>query len=240
MKINKGDKDMKALIFASGAGTRFGKLTENKPKALLPINNKPLIGYILNELKLAGISEIYITVGYKNQMIKDTIGNYYEGINISYIDNPNWKKGNLQSLLVAEKYLNEKFILCMSDHIFNLNIVKKLLHHKSDKSVLLAVDKKKLQTNDDTKVLTLDDDLIVDIGKKVAGNCVDTGFFYCSTKVFDYAQEAAEANFFELSDCIRISAKNRDAEVVDINNLFWLDIDTPEDLQNYYLIKKKN
>jgi choline kinase len=228
---------MNALIFASGAGTRFDKLTKNQPKPLLPINEKPLISYILNGLNLASITKAYITLGYHGQMIKNKIGDTYQNIDITYIDNPYWKKGNLQSLIVAEQYMDERFILCMSDHVFDFNIVKKLLNKETDKSVVLAVDKKKVQTDDDTKVLTIEDDLIHDIGKKVNGNCVDTGFFYCSPKVFDYAKEAAKKNAFELSDCIRLSAKNRDAEIMDINGLFWLDIDTPEDLKKYYSLK---
>jgi choline kinase len=230
---------MNALIFASGAGTRFDKLTKNIPKPLLPIYEKPLISYILNGLNLAGITKAYITLGYQGQMIKDKIGDTYQDMSILYIDNPNWRNGNLQSLLVAEQYMDKRFILCMSDHIFDFNIVKKLLNKRTNKSVVLAVDKKKLQNDDDTKVLVIEDDLIYDIGKKVNGNCVDTGFFYCSTKVFDYAKEATQTNAFELSDCIRISAKNKDAEIMDINGLFWLDIDTPEDLKKYISMKPK-
>ena len=230
---------MNALIFASGAGTRFDKYTRNLPKPLLPVYEKPLISYILNGLNLAGITKAYITLGYQGQMIKDKIGNNFKNINIVYINNPNWKKGNLQSLLVAEKYMDNRFILCMSDHIFDFNIVKKLLNKKTNKSIVLAVDKKKVQNDDDTKVLTIEDDLIYDIGKKVNGNCVDTGFFYCSTKVFNYAKEAAQKNAFELSDCIRISAKNKDAEIMDIDGLFWADIDTPEDLKKYISMNPK-
>lgn len=118
---------MNALIFASGAGTRFDKLTEIRPKPLLSIYEKPLISYILNGLNLAGITKVYITVGYQGQMIKDKIGDSYQDIDIAYIDNPYWKKGNLQSLLVAEQYMSERFILCMSDHVFDYRIVKKLL-----------------------------------------------------------------------------------------------------------------
>jgi choline kinase len=170
-------------------------------------------------------------------MIKDGVGTNYEGVKISYIENPDWEKGNLQSLLVAEKHLKEKFLLCMSDHLFDFDIVKQLLDHHTDKSVLLAVEKKKA-TKEDTKVLSIEENLIQDIGKNVVGNYVDTGFFLCLPKVFEYAKEAARVNTYELSDCIRIASQNKDAEILDIGKYFWLDIDAPKDLENYY--NKKN
>ena len=95
---------MKALIFASGGGTRFGKLTENKPKALLPLSGTPLIGWILKGLEVVGVNHAYITLGYQGQEIPKEIGDNYGKIKITYLENKKWKLGNLQSLLVARDY----------------------------------------------------------------------------------------------------------------------------------------
>jgi mannose-1-phosphate guanylyltransferase len=55
---------MKALLLAAGLGTRLRPLTNNIPKCLVPINNKPLLGYWLEQLNDAGVTEFHINTHY--------------------------------------------------------------------------------------------------------------------------------------------------------------------------------
>ena len=55
---------MKAIILAAGLGTRLRPMTENTPKALVQVNQKPLIEYQIEFLKVKGIHDIIIIVGY--------------------------------------------------------------------------------------------------------------------------------------------------------------------------------
>ena len=48
---------MKAIILAAGLGTRLRPMTENTPKALVQVNQKPLIEYQIEFLKEKGINE---------------------------------------------------------------------------------------------------------------------------------------------------------------------------------------
>ncbi len=226
---------MRALIIAAGAGERFGELTKHKPKPLLDVSGQPLITWILKGLRRAGIKGAFITVGYKGELIKKELGSKHGDLKIEYIDNPYWEKGNLQSLLVAEPYLKESFILCMSDHLFEPRIVEELIEYKTDKTVLLGVDKKFQQTADDTKALVDENKNIKRIGKKILGNYVDTGFFKCTPKVFKYARKAATEGKFELGECMNLAAEAGDAEAYDINHKFWIDVDTEEELDTYYV-----
>ena len=57
---------MIALILAAGYATRLYPLTINKPKALLPINNKPIIDYIVAETAtIAAVDEIIVISNHK-------------------------------------------------------------------------------------------------------------------------------------------------------------------------------
>ncbi|MEA2089844.1 MAG: NTP transferase domain-containing protein, partial [Thermoproteota archaeon] len=164
---------MKALILAAGEGERL-RLTGKKPKPLVSVAGTPLLCRVLKSLKLAGITDAYVVIGYMGQKIRDTIGQRYAGVKVHYIENLRWSKGNLYSLLAAKEVLRENFILCMADHIFDSRIVKALQSIKLENGLVLAVDRRTPQP-EDTKVLE-ENGKIVNIGKFIEkSNRVDTG-----------------------------------------------------------------
>jgi len=151
----------------------------------------------------------------------------------------NWEKGNLHSFLAARGFTDANFMLCMCDHIFEVDIVKELLSTNSESALVLATDKKGY-ARDDTKVLE-HNGLILDIGKFISSsNCIDTGFFLCSPKMFKYAEEAARKGMSELADAVRTAAMNKDAQVIDISGCYWADIDSKQDLERGKWLLVKN
>ncbi|MBP1665035.1 MAG: Nucleotidyl transferase [Bacteroidetes bacterium] len=60
---------MKAMIFAAGLGTRLRPFTDNMPKALVPVNGKPLLEHTILKLKNAGFDEIIVNVHHFPDMI---------------------------------------------------------------------------------------------------------------------------------------------------------------------------
>ncbi|MEM2104786.1 MAG: NTP transferase domain-containing protein, partial [Candidatus Bathyarchaeia archaeon] len=214
-----------ALVLAAGEGSRLRDCAESKP--LLQVAGIPLIGRVLRGLKEAGVQKVWIAIGYKGDLVRQKIGDNHAGLEIHYIVVENWKKGNLYSLLAAEEVFKHNFLLCMSDHIFDPEIPKKLVKSKFNSAVVLAVEK---VPEDHTKVLEKDG-LILDIGKKFnqSNIAIDTGLFLCSPKIFEYARQAASRGMSELSDCIRIAGQNEDAEVVDVTGHWWVDVDTKDD-----------
>ena len=57
---------MKVLILAAGYGTRLYPIIKDTPKALLEINDKPIINYILDKLaEIGGINEIIVVTNHK-------------------------------------------------------------------------------------------------------------------------------------------------------------------------------
>ena len=62
---------MKALIFAAGLGTRLKPLTDQLPKALVPVNGKPLLEHIILKLRKAGFDEIIVNVHHFPDLIID-------------------------------------------------------------------------------------------------------------------------------------------------------------------------
>ena len=62
---------MKAMILSAGLGTRLRPVTDNMPKALVPLNAKPLLEYTILKLKAAGFDEIIVNVHHFPEMITD-------------------------------------------------------------------------------------------------------------------------------------------------------------------------
>lgn len=237
---------MKALIIAAGKGGRFGDLTKDGPKPLVRVLGLSLIERVILTAKQAGIDELVVVVGCLGEKIRARLGDGGKlGVKITYIENTNWKTGNGVSVLKAKELLKEEFVLLMADHIFDNRILRELVgHHMRNmrSSVLLAVDREQASSRD-TKVLEKKG-RIVDIGKGIEeSNCTDSGIFLCSPKIFSYIAESVKEGKTELADGIREAALRRDAEIFDITQinryvrsmrkdieLFWVDVDTKEDL----------
>jgi len=219
------------LVLAAGIGSRLEKLTKHKPKALLRAAGIPLLGRVLHNLKKSGIQEVWIATGYKAHLIREEIGTSYAGLKIRYLNAKNWEKGNLHTFLAAKKIFKTSFMLCMCDVIFDPEIAKALQQQTLESAVVLAVDRKSPASND-TKVLE-QNGVIVNIGKAInPSNCVDVGLFLCSPKLFEYAEEAASRGAVELAEAVRTAALYGDARVIDVSGHYWMDVDTPNELEN--------
>lgn len=224
---------MKALIIAAGKGTRFNHLTEKTHKSLIPLLGLSLIERIILTVKLLGIDEFIIVIGYKGEKIKEKLGNGEKlGVKISYVENLEYEKGNGISVLKAKDMIgNEKFLLLMSDHIFEADILRGLLEQKiKSDECMLAVDyffrKKEVDLEDANKV-KIQNGKIINIGKTLKDfEAVDTGIFLCNPVLFEVLAESIAKNETALSSGIKILAKKGKMRFYDIKEALWIDIDS--------------
>ena len=109
---------MKAVILAAGKSTRTYPLTLNIPKVLLKVAGKPLLQHNLELLK-GLFSKVILVVGFKEEMIRETLGEEFLGIKIVYINQKD-QLGTGHALLSAEKHLNQgRFIVMNGDDIYS-------------------------------------------------------------------------------------------------------------------------
>jgi len=77
---------MKAVILAGGKGVRLRPLTYTIPKPLLPIGEKPILEEIIERLKVFGVSEFIIAVGYRAELIETYFRDGAQlGVRIDYV-----------------------------------------------------------------------------------------------------------------------------------------------------------
>lgn len=222
-------RSFEALVLAAGDGSRLRRYT--RQKVLEPIAKIPLLGRVLRSLKEAGIEKVHIVIGYEGDKVRKEFGESYLGLDINYVTASNWERGNLHSFMAAKGIFQSEFILCMGDHIFDSQIVKSLLNLRLLNDVLILATDKTGYSLDDTRVLE-ENGRILDIGKDIAAsNCVDTGFFLCSPEIFAYGEKALEQGASEFTNCVRLVAKDGRARTFDVTGMYWVDVDTEEDVR---------
>ncbi len=121
---------MRAVILAAGEGSRMRPLTENRPKVMLPIANKPMLEFIINEVRIAGIKDITLIVGYKKEAVVDYFGDGSKfGVRINYIIQE-LQMGTGHAFGMASQYNDDRFIALNGDVIVSSAHIKKLMARK--------------------------------------------------------------------------------------------------------------
>jgi glucose-1-phosphate thymidylyltransferase len=109
---------MKGLILSGGAGTRLRPLTYTSAKQLVPVANKPILFYGIEDMAEAGITEIGIIVGDTRQEIMAAVGDGSSfGVTVTYIpqDAP---RGLAHCVLIAGEFLgNDDFVMYLGDNM---------------------------------------------------------------------------------------------------------------------------
>ncbi|RRT93831.1 nucleotidyltransferase family protein [Empedobacter falsenii] len=132
---------MKAMIFAAGLGTRLKPFTDNHPKALAVVNEKPLLQRNIEYLKSFGINEIVINVHhFADQIIEFLEDNNYFGIEITISDETDQVLETGGGLVKAKANFEEDFLVMNVDILTDLNLAKFIKAHQENKAlVTLAV-----------------------------------------------------------------------------------------------------
>jgi NDP-sugar pyrophosphorylase family protein len=114
---------MKAIILAGGRGERLRPITDNIPKPMVPIKDKPLIFWAIENLKKNNITEIILSVGYKAEIIQD----YFKdgsslGVKILYnVETQPLGTGGAVKDICKKFNIKEQFALIWGDNLADYN-----------------------------------------------------------------------------------------------------------------------
>lgn len=118
---------MKGLILSGGKGTRLRPFTYTGAKQLVPVANKPVLFYAIEDLVEAGITDIAIVVGDTGNQVREEVGDGSKfGARIEYIqqDAP---RGIAHGIKIAQDFIgDDKFVLFLGDNFIRDGIVSQV------------------------------------------------------------------------------------------------------------------
>jgi glucose-1-phosphate thymidylyltransferase len=114
---------MKALIPVAGAGTRLRPHTYTQPKPLIPVAGKPIIAFIIDQLREAGIEEFVFVIGYLGEKIRSFVEQRYPDLDVQFVQQDQ-RLGLGHAILLSRSAFNpeDEVFIVLGDTIFDADI----------------------------------------------------------------------------------------------------------------------
>jgi 1L-myo-inositol 1-phosphate cytidylyltransferase len=223
---------MKCLIIAAGQGTRLRALAASKP--LAPVAGAPLIEQVIRLAAAGGATSFVVVTGYEPLSLETAL---YElgsrsGLPIEIVRHAEWARPNGLSVLAAAPSLQDEYILLMSDHLFDPDILRRLIAGRRPEARLtlgadFRITRPDLDLDDATKLKLDGEGRIVGIAKSLTDyDAVDTGLFVAGPELLEaLAQSVAAGGMGSLSEGVQLLAASGTAFAFDIGDGWWVDVD---------------
>ena len=235
----------KVVIAAAGQGTRMLELSKDKPKHLIEVNGKPFLAYLLDNLFLAGYTEIILVGGYMEDLMSNFIKSYIPPVkvefNIEFINQyeilgdqkgtPEKMYGTACPLMCVKDKINEQFIFLSGDNLFSVkdlegmnidddyNYVAGLVHENPENYGVLITSGEYL-------------DKIIEKPKEHVGNLINAALYKFTREVFEKISKIKKSTRgeYEITDAVSLLAKEKKVKVKMIKD-YWKDFGNPEDVE---------
>ena len=227
---------MKGIILHGGYGTRLGPLTQNGPKQLIPLANKPMSQYALDDLKNSGIIDIAIIVG---DVFPEKVQNFYGdgskfGTKITYIhqDKP---RGISHAIGLCKDFVgDDKFVVYLGDNVMRKDLesfVTKFQTSEYDCMILLS------EVDDPSKfgIAEFENNKIKKISEKpkqTTSNKAVIGVYFFTPKFFDIISilQPSKRGELEVTDALQLALEK--GYLIGYENIsgWWKDTGTPSDI----------
>jgi glucose-1-phosphate thymidylyltransferase long form len=205
---------MKGLIPAAGMGTRLEPITLAIPKELLMVGDKAIIEYVIDAMKMVGITEITIVVGWRKHAILDYLGSGERlGVKLTYVVQD--KRDGLGKAVFSGEHIigKEPFLVVLGDNFFYpKTFLKDILsfHNEVNADATIGV----AEVEDPTRhgmIKPGENNKIIDIVEKPSvddapSNLGCIGIYIFNSDIFDAIKETKPGYYNEihLTDAIKI------------------------------------
>ncbi|MBI2836251.1 MAG: NDP-sugar synthase [Chloroflexi bacterium] len=222
---------MKAVILVGGKATRLQPLTDNLPKAMVPVLNTPFLEHVIRHLSRHGIDEVILALGHLAEPIESYFGGGERlGVKFRYVveDSPRGTAGGIKN---AERYLDGTFVALNGDVFTDLDISAMVDFHTQRRSLvtiaLAEADDPShygvIETDSESRILSFKEK---PRAGEATGNMVNIGTYVLEPEILSQIPAGLEVSIERqtfprlLSDVKPLYAFASPA--------YWLDIGTPE------------
>lgn len=204
-----------AVVMAAGRGTRMKELTNELPKALIPVHGKPFIIYLLERIRAAGFTRVILVTGYKQEHFESAVGHFPNGIEIILVNQferlGEEQYGTAMALKAAEPELNTSpFVTLAGDQLYAQQDLLKIRKYPGFTHLVGAKESSHPQ---DFGVLVLDHEgrvqQILEKPESPPSNLVNVSFYRFQPDFFDalHHVERSPRGEYEITDAVNILAK---------------------------------
>ena len=227
---------MKGLILSGGRGTRLRPLTYSLQKQLIPVANKPILFYCIEDLIEAGIKEIGIVVGPNKESVMETVRSVDWDADIEFIFQE-YPGGLAHAVKISRDFLNEdKFIMYLGDNMLKSGIkefVRDFEKSNVEASLLLTEVKDPERygialVDEQKKVIVK----LVEKPKKPISNLSIVGIYGLSPKIFEAIDNIKPSwrGELEITDALQWLIDNGYTVKYKMVEGWWKDTGKPEDI----------
>lgn len=216
-----------AVIMAGGEGRRLRPITQSVPKPLVEVASKPIIVHQIERLVFAGIKDIFISVNYLADQIKETIGTGEQfGADVKYLTETK-KLGTGGALSLAAGALSGATIVMNGDILTDLNCLNLGHFHQSNKADI-SVAVKTYGITIPFGVMELSGESVVSIDEK------PTKTFFCNAGIYviepKVPEQVPKDQYFDMPQLIDLVLRKKGRVVAFPIHEYWSDIGTLEEL----------
>ena len=227
---------MKAVILAAGRGVRLQPLTENRPKQMLPIAGKPLIGHVLDRLRYINLEQVIIVIGVMGKTIRRYVETLSLPFPVEYVEQLEPKGTGHATALAAERIKEEPFLLLYGDVIPSPTLLKKVLKRYEDHNLPLLV-VSEVDKLEGFGIVQTSNGLLNKIIEKpnslsISGGLVNVGVYVLTPEISNYISEVniSPRGEIELTDALNVLTERKEVRVVQVLQDEWIHIGYPWDL----------
>ena len=227
---------MKALILAAGLGSRLAPLTDDRPKALVPVNGQPILLRQIENLTENGVTDISVVTGYRGEMIEAALAQTCPAVHI--IHNREYASTNnmYSAWLGREAVRGGGFLMMNADVFYDASVVRALLAFPEENAIVTDIG----TYLEESMKVTVKDGRIDRISKTVT----EREALGASIDVYKFSEAGGRAYFAKCEEYILTRGDRGKWSEVALNDILdtvafapcpldgrWMEIDDLEDLK---------